>query len=132
VAGLVYETAGGNPLTLRLAAELYRREPAGVDQFLAEDFAKKLFAERRDAYLFERILKHIHDLGVRALALPGLVLRRITPDLIREVLAGPCEVRSPTRRRRAGCGRSWPGKRPSSASTRAGESSGTGLDCGRR
>ena len=36
--------------------------------------------------LFRRILGHIHTPEIRQLAHPGLVLRRITPDLIKEVL----------------------------------------------
>ena len=45
--------------------------------------------------LYQRILEHIHDPEVRRLAHPGLVLRRITPDLIKQVLQGPCDVPVP-------------------------------------
>jgi hypothetical protein len=47
-------------------------------------------AKLGEAILYQRILEHIHDPEVRQLAHPGLVLRRITPDIIRLVLAGPC------------------------------------------
>src|SRR5262249_54021542 len=39
-----------------------------------------------------RLLDHIKDPRVRAVAHPGLVVRRITPDVIRDVLAGPCGI----------------------------------------
>jgi hypothetical protein len=42
--------------------------------------------------LYKRILSHVHDDKVRQLAHPGLVLRRITPDLILNVLAKPCDI----------------------------------------
>jgi hypothetical protein len=40
--------------------------------------------------LYQRLLHHITDPEVRKLAHPGLVLRRITPGIIRDVLAEPC------------------------------------------
>jgi tetratricopeptide (TPR) repeat protein len=42
--------------------------------------------------LYRRILQHVHDVRIRKLAHPGLVLRRITPEIIKKVLAGPCIV----------------------------------------
>jgi hypothetical protein len=42
--------------------------------------------------LYERVLGHVHDPDVKALAVPGLVLRYVTPELIRKVLAGPCKL----------------------------------------
>ncbi len=41
---------------------------------------------------YERILDHIHEGPIKQLAIPGLVLRYITKDLIRYVLAGPCGI----------------------------------------
>jgi cellulose synthase operon protein C len=92
-AARLYEQVGGNPLSLRLAAEL----------FLREDFTRGgrslfgfLLAENDvQAQLFARILNHIRDPDVRKLAYPGLVLRRVTPGIIRWVLAGPCDVDVP-------------------------------------
>ena len=49
-------------------------------------------AEKAQALLYGRILHHIHDEDVKRIAYPGLILRRITPEVIREVLAGPCEL----------------------------------------
>jgi hypothetical protein len=47
------------------------------------------------ALLFARILNHIHNPDVRKLAYPGLVLRRITSEIIQTVLAKPCGVDVP-------------------------------------
>jgi hypothetical protein len=43
-------------------------------------------------YLYRRLLGRIADKDVRKLAHPGLVLRRVTPELIEEVLAEPCGI----------------------------------------
>ena len=43
--------------------------------------------------LYRRLLGHIDDEEVRAIAYPGLTLRRITPHIIQHVLARPCDVR---------------------------------------
>ena len=84
---------GGSPLSLRLAAEAYRKigdvpgalRGRGLLGFRLQD-------NNIQAQLFARIVNHIHDADVRKLAYPGLVLRRVTPDIIREVLAKPCDV----------------------------------------
>jgi hypothetical protein len=85
----------GNPLSLKLAAELYERE--GLKGGRLDIATRGFFFLRVDdaniqRQLHRRILGHIHDEGVRRLADPGLVLRRITPELILHVLAGPCHL----------------------------------------
>ena len=82
---------GGNPLSLRLGAELVLREGPGA-RGLDEELRGRLDDTVVQGVLYRRILGHVHDPRVRALAHPGLVLRRITPAIIREVLAGPCGV----------------------------------------
>lgn len=96
VASNLYNSVGGNPLSLKLAAEIYRREgvqPGLVSKGWRDSF---LFFSASEALvqgqLYQRILNHIHDGDVRKIAHPGLVLRRITPELIKEVLQGPCGV----------------------------------------
>ena len=42
--------------------------------------------------LYRRIIDHLHDEDVKRLAVPGLALRRITPDVIQHVLAEPSGV----------------------------------------
>src|SRR5690606_3520545 len=43
--------------------------------------------------LISRILDHVHDEDLRRLAAAAVVLRRVTPDVIRDVLMEPVGVR---------------------------------------
>jgi len=79
---------GGNPLTLRLASRLL----AEGDGATLEEF-ESVKKEALQQQLYSRVLEHIHDEEVSALAMPGLVVRRITPAIIRHVLAGPCGLK---------------------------------------
>ncbi|HEX6183205.1 MAG TPA: ATP-binding protein [Pyrinomonadaceae bacterium] len=95
------EVVGGNPLSLRLIARVLREgevnlgslreemqwRPSISDRLLGRKLPPKALLQ---GVLFRRILGHIHSEKIRDLAHPGLVLRRITPALIKEVLAGPC------------------------------------------
>lgn len=84
---------GGNPLTLKLAAELIKKDArALVDVRTKRLFILRVRDEAIQGQLYRRILGRIHDDSVRKLAHPGLVLRRITAPIIKEVLAQPCEV----------------------------------------
>ncbi len=96
----VAERVDGNPLSLRLAAELMHRE--GTDA-LATSRGRRRFLfglreEQVQGILYRRILDHI-DVSVRPLANPGLVVRRITPEVIAHVLAEPCGLGVITTRR---------------------------------
>ncbi|MEU0563214.1 AAA family ATPase [Dactylosporangium sp. NPDC006015] len=87
------DIVGGNPLTLQVAARFYRRlTVAARADFLAGDDAVtgQLDARVRRAVLYDRFLNHIADARVRQLAHPGLALRRVTPPLVRHVLAVAC------------------------------------------
>ena len=90
-AQAVIDALGTSPLTIRLAARLLCDPDAVPGDLLALD----LHAKRIDAELYRRVLRHIRDAEVRRLAHPGLVLRRITPDIIEHVLARPCQVKVP-------------------------------------
>ena len=95
--GLVHrvcEAVRGNPLSLRLAAEVLKREQTALELF-DDELQQRVGDAILQGRLYERILGHIHDAGVRALAYPGLVLRRITSEVIRYVLAGPCKLDVP-------------------------------------
>lgn len=81
----------GNPLTLTLAIDLYRRDPESLRGFDTAQLSDEII----QSLLFDRILLHISDPEVRLLAHPGLVLRRVTPEIIQQVLAGPCEIAVP-------------------------------------
>lgn len=87
---------GGNPLLLRLLGRLIREG----EQDLRSDHLEHKVAQR---FLYDRILKRIrtNDPAVADLAHPGLVLRRISPRIIQEVLAEPLGL-APMSRERAG------------------------------
>ena len=89
----IFGIIGGNPLALRLAAEVARKESPGgkVDGSLS--LSLRIEQSRLQGMLYDRILSHIHDPEVRRLAHPGFALRRITTELIREVLAQPCGIK---------------------------------------
>lgn len=87
--------AGARPLRLRLVGELFREEggdgPSIVHSLIEElenpsTEQKKLGRLFVDGILVRRILGHVRDANVRALADPGLVVRRITPEVIRDVM----------------------------------------------
>jgi hypothetical protein len=86
----VVKQVGTSPLTIRLAARLLA-DLHDTDDLLVLGIK----AEQVDAELYHRVLAHIPDRDVRSLAHPGLVLRRISVELIRDVLAGPCGVSVP-------------------------------------
>jgi hypothetical protein len=88
---------GGVPLSLKLVASVVNREAmdAKTVATLHDDstFWKKASDEVVQGYLYDRILGQLGGTpDLQSLALPGLVLRRITPDVILQVLKGPCEL----------------------------------------
>jgi len=93
----IVRVVGRNPLSLRLAADLVVNH--GAAELDDINGRRALFvrvkAEQVQGWLYKRILDRIADPDVRALAHPGLVVRRLTPDVIRYVLAGPCDVEVP-------------------------------------
>ncbi|HXH42013.1 MAG TPA: hypothetical protein VNN08_25535, partial [Thermoanaerobaculia bacterium] len=86
---------GVRPLRLRLIGELFKeREESGgaVVETLLDDLAKSAGEQSAvgrafvDGILVRRILGHVKDRRVYALTDPGLVVRRITTEVIREVM----------------------------------------------
>jgi cellulose synthase operon protein C len=93
----IFSLTGGNPLSLHLAAELSRKGTLerGVTTQLKYR-AKRLIGETLvQGMLYDRILFNIEDDDVKALAHPGLALRYLTPAIIDEVLAEPCQLALP-------------------------------------
>ncbi len=87
----ILKVTKGNPLSLRFAVKVFQNEGAA-----SEDFFKSLTKQRIQGELYERILSHMdQDDEVIRLAHPGFVLRRVTPALIKDVLAKPCKVDVP-------------------------------------
>lgn len=88
----VVDLTRGNPLSLRLAADLARQ--SGPEMLRTEVGQEALLRDLRpellQGVLYRRILDHIPAPDIRALANPGLAVRRITREVISEVLAEPC------------------------------------------
>ncbi|MFG2913434.1 AAA family ATPase [Kitasatospora sp. NPDC048298] len=88
---LVTDTVGRSPLNLKLAAALLRHESDALrDPALHDQLREKLEAETVQGVLYRRILDHLDDPDLRRIASPGLVVRKVTPEVIRHVLADPC------------------------------------------
>ncbi|MET7455815.1 ATP-binding protein [Streptomyces sp. NPDC005574] len=85
---------GTGPLNLKLAAALVRREGTRVldDPRLRSELLLELGSQNVQGFLYRRILDHLDDPDLRSLASPGLVVRTLTPGVIRDVLAEPCEL----------------------------------------
>jgi hypothetical protein len=96
VAETLVRQIGGNPLNLMLAGRLLQSENLGTRGIeglkTSSWFLFSVSDETIRGQLYSRLLDHIHDERVRRLAHPGMVLRRVNPELILEVLSGPCEV----------------------------------------
>ncbi|MBF0305341.1 MAG: ATP-binding protein [Alphaproteobacteria bacterium] len=89
IAREVRKSVGRSPLALRLAVELLEKEAETFDPRQWGDLARKS-PERVQATLYDRILHRIRNRELRKIAIPGLLVRRLTPEVIAEVLAGPC------------------------------------------
>jgi hypothetical protein len=97
IAKLTEEPTGGvQPLRLKLIGNLFQKDEEGggsaIVSSLLKEFEKPLESGGLaasiliDGILVRRVLGHIRDPRVRALADPGLVVRRITPAVIKEVM----------------------------------------------
>jgi hypothetical protein len=88
---------GRSPLSVKLAGQFVRDH--GIAKLRSIETRSFVFlrlkTEKVQAQLYGRILAHIHDPDVRRIAYPGLVVRRVTPPVIRDVLAAPCGIALP-------------------------------------
>jgi hypothetical protein len=90
-AGRLADMFGGNPLVLRLIAQLAAREGIDLGDLTATAEAReKADKELVQGVLYRRILGHVTDTTIQALAHPGLAVRRVTPDVLRYVIAPVC------------------------------------------
>ncbi|MET0630935.1 MAG: hypothetical protein ABWY92_08760 [Xanthobacteraceae bacterium] len=103
VVEAVVRQIGTNPLTLRLAARVLTDEDTGTEAIKDIKTTKfgifRIGQEVIRGQLYRRILDHIHDPDVRTLAHPGMVLRRVTPEIIEKVLAPVCGITNVTAER---------------------------------
>ena len=90
----VMKLTGGKPLTVRLAGLLIRRTGLAAlsDPHILAETLLRAQSEQAEAVLYNRLLGQIQDPELRAIARPGLLLRRITPGLIAQVLAPACNL----------------------------------------
>jgi len=99
LADAIYKRVGGDPLSLRLVLDGLRQEHDDLSKLteLPTDFdGLSIDHELNQGWLYRRYLSRVNDPEIRRLAHPGLILRRVTPELIREVLAMPCKVAVPS------------------------------------
>lgn len=84
----------GHPLALIVLERYARpRSESKVAELLRDLESDSGFsAEFAQTFLYARILERITDVDVKRLAHPGLVLRHVTPGLIRRLLAEPLNV----------------------------------------
>ena len=90
----VMKLTGGKPLTVRLAGLLIRRTGLAAlsDPRVLADVLLQAQTEQAEAVLYNRLLGQIQDADLRLIARRGLLLRRITPGLIAQVLAPACHL----------------------------------------
>lgn len=100
LATQIFKSIGGSPMNLQLAADLVVREGVRSASDLRVTTREFVWFRLDDTHvqrqLHKRVLGHIHDVRVRQLAGPGLVLRRITTELIMQVLNEPCGLKLET------------------------------------
>jgi tetratricopeptide (TPR) repeat protein len=85
---LAAQSVKRTPLGLRLAAQLIAEH--GVAAVQAPRFLWLIKRTSDEAFLYRRILDHLPPGPIRKLAVPGLVLRRLSPDIVRSLLADLC------------------------------------------
>ena len=81
----IYKNFGGIPLMLLLAANVYNKEDVDKTD-------KKKVIDKKWEYLVTRILGHIHNKKVRNIAIPGMLVRHISPEVIMHILAKPTKI----------------------------------------
>jgi hypothetical protein len=88
----ITRAVSAQPISLRLAVLLVRSEAAQgpLTEERRREVLFRLQGNEVEGVLYRRILDHIENPDLRKLAHPGLVIRRLTPEIIREVLARPC------------------------------------------
>jgi hypothetical protein len=94
VAGKEKETARREPLAIRVVVDLIARaipeeRPKLVGEISSDLDANEDFVAR---VYFKRIVGHVQHPLAKKLAWPGLVVRRVTEEIIREFLSHLCEI----------------------------------------
>lgn len=87
----VRRAVGHSPLSLRLAVSLLEKFDGKFKPHQWAEIAKRS-PELRQAALYDRVLRRIHNPVLAKLAMPGLLVRRLTSGVIEHVLAAACQV----------------------------------------
>jgi hypothetical protein len=87
----IRSAVGRSPLALRLAVSLLEQSGGRIEHGEWASAARDS-PELVQAALYDRLLRRIRDRELRKLAVPGLLLRRLTVEVIEKVLAGPCNL----------------------------------------
>ncbi len=99
----VFDRFKGNPLTLRLAAAVVIRSKDQIDATksirIYDWLFRRIEEEQVQQQLFRRNISHISDPVAQKVAMPGLIVRRLTAEIIQRVLAGPCGLKDVTAER---------------------------------
>ena len=94
MAGKENELTRREPLAVRVAVDLITRAKPDERQKLVDEISADLDA-REDfvaRMYFKRVVGHVRHPLAQKLAWPGLVVRRVTEEIIREFLAPLCEI----------------------------------------
>ncbi|WP_326540923.1 hypothetical protein [Pseudorhodoferax sp.] len=86
----IIEAMGCSPLVLRLAATAVQNGRLRLDDIA--QFEAQASSTKTQGLLYTRILGHIRDPQIERLAHPGMVVRRLTAEIIRDVLADVCAI----------------------------------------
>jgi hypothetical protein len=94
VAGKEKELARREPLAVRVVVDLIARAKSEERQKLMDEISADLDANEDFVarVYFKRIVGHVQNDLAKKLAWPGLVVRRVTVQIIREFLAPLCEI----------------------------------------
>jgi hypothetical protein len=94
VAGKEKDVARREPLAVRVVVDLITRAKSEERQKLMDEISADLDANEDFVarVYFKRIVGHVQDDLAKKLAWPGLVVRRVTEEIIREFLAPLCKI----------------------------------------
>lgn len=90
----IFNHFGGNPLTLQLAAKSVLNQDLSITKVKTKNLFSRVEESKIQEQLVSRMLDHIHDPNARKISMPGMMIRKINPDVIQHVLAEPCGLGS--------------------------------------
>jgi hypothetical protein len=88
----IFKSFGGNPLTLQLAANIVLHQNMDAIKVKTKNLFTRVEESKIQEQLVSRMLDHIHDAKARKISMPGMMVRKINPQVIKYVLAEPCKL----------------------------------------